>query len=41
MMQYLARRRLANIHHRAALQSFSGQFGVHGSLLSPRGVPRR
>jgi hypothetical protein len=41
MMQHLARRRLANVDHRSAVQSFSGQLGVHGFLLPLRLVRRR
>src|SRR5580704_9797659 len=41
VMQHLARCRLANIDDRSALQSFSGQLGVHEILLPPRAVRGR
>src|ERR1700680_2925701 len=42
MMQHLARRGLTNVDNRSACQPFSGQLGVHASLLlSPRLCRRR
>src|ERR1035438_4123165 len=38
VVQHLARRGLADIDYGSALQSFSGQLGVQGWLLSPRRV---